>query len=279
MKRFDRKFGQDFVGKLPTEPAVYLYKDDAGEVIYVGKAKNVRRRLRSYRNASRKKVHRKMREIVKAAATLEVRLQPSEEEALVMEGRLIRRLKPAFNVAGKYSFLYPAIGLARTQTDTRLCFATDTEAWSEHSFQWYGTFPSRPRAKEAFDALIETLALVAHLEKTSRLGPLPDVVGSRVAGLRRLAEPTVLALELYLAGRSPRLLSLLAVALLEKPRARREASWVQALLRHLRDFYEGDLAPLRAALEGAGDDGSFVPQDERDTLFIRHGINSRESSA
>lgn len=277
MKRFDRKFGQDFVAELPAEPAVYLYKDDAGVVIYVGKAKNVRRRLRSYRNASRKKVHRKMREIVKAAATLEVRIQPSEEEALVTEGQLIRRLKPAFNVAGKYSFLYPAIGLARTSTDTRLCFATDTEAWDAHSFAWYGTFPSRPRAKEAFDALIETLALVAHLQKTSSLGPLPDVVGSRVAGLRRLTDPLVQALDLYLAGRSPRLLSVLAIALLEKPRARREASWVQALLRHLRDFYEGDLAPLRAALDRAGDEGSFVPQDERDTLFIRHGTGLGDS--
>ncbi|MFK7999690.1 MAG: nucleotide excision repair endonuclease [Polyangiales bacterium] len=274
MKRFDRKFGENFVSELPTQPAVYLYKDEAGEVIYVGKAKNVRRRLGNYRNASRKRVHRKMREIVKAASTLEVRLQPSEEEALVVEGRLIRRLKPTFNVAGKYSFLYPAIGLVRTTTDTRLCFATDTEAWSGHSFEWYGTFSSRPRAKEAFDVLIETLALVGHLEKTSSLGPLPDVVGSRIAGVRRLAKPVFVALELYLAGRSPRLLSLLAVALLEKPRARREASWVQALLRHLRDFYEGDLAPLRAALERSGDEGSFVPQDERDTLFIRHGTQT-----
>lgn len=274
MKRFDRKFGEDFVSELPTEPAVYLYKDDAGEVIYVGKAKNVRRRLSGYRNASRKKVHRKMREIVKAASTLEVRLQPSEEEALVVEGRLIRRLKPVFNVAGKYSFLYPAVGLARKDTDTLLCFATDVEAWSEHAFQWFGTFSSRPRAKEAFDALIEALALVAHLEKTSSLGPLPDVVGSRVAGVRRLPKPIYAALEPYLAGESPRLLSLLAVALLEKPRARREAAWVQSLLRHLRDFFEGDLAPLHAALRRAGDEGTFVPQDERDTLFIRHGATS-----
>jgi predicted GIY-YIG superfamily endonuclease len=271
VKRFDRKFGEGFVPKLPTEPAVYLYKNEAGDVIYVGKAKNVRRRLGTYRNASRKKVHRKMREIVKAASTLEVRLQPSEEEALVVEGRLIRRLKPEFNVAGKYSFLYPAIGVALNGSDTRLCFATDVDAWSEHSFRWFGTFSSRPRAKEAFDALVEALALVAHLEKTSSLGPLPDVVGSRVVGIRRFPKPLYLALELYLAGESPRLLALLAIALLEKPRARREAAWVQALLRHLRDFFESDLAPLHDALRRAGDDGTFVPQDERDTLFIRHG--------
>lgn len=271
VKRFDGKFGKNFVAELPTEPAVYLYKDEAGDVIYVGKAKNVRRRLSNYRNASRKKVHRKMRAIVKAASALEVRLQPSEEDALVLEGELIRSLEPAFNVAGKYSFLYPAIGVVRTGSDTLLCFATDVDAWAEHGFRWFGTFSSRPRAKEAFDALIEVLALVGHLEATAKLGALPDVVGSRVAGLRQLPVALYVALAEFLGGESKRLLSQLAVALLEKPRARRESARVQELLRLLRDFFEGDLAPLRDALRHAGDDGHFVAQDERDTLFIRHG--------
>lgn len=271
MKRFDRTFGQDFVAGLSTQPAVYLYKDDQGKVIYVGKAKNVRRRLSAYRNASRKKVHRKMRAIVKAAASLEVRAVPSEQDALVLEGELIRRFKPAFNVAGKYSFLYPAIGVARRGSDTLLCFATDVGAWAGHSFRWFGTFSSRPRAKDAFDALVEALALIGHLDKTSSLGPFPDVVGSRVAGVRRLSMELFEGLELYLGGTTPRLLALLSVGLLDKPRARREAATVGALLRHLRDFFETDLAPLHEALRRAGDDGTFVAQDERDTLFIRHG--------
>ena len=45
LRRFDRKFGADLLRELPERPAVYLFKDEAGEVLYAGKAKNIRRRL------------------------------------------------------------------------------------------------------------------------------------------------------------------------------------------------------------------------------------------
>ena len=75
MKTFDRKFGRDFLADLPTSPAVYLFKDERGETLYVGKAKNVRRRLAQYRNASRRKAHRKMRTLVREADALAVLVQ------------------------------------------------------------------------------------------------------------------------------------------------------------------------------------------------------------
>ena len=112
LKRFDRKFGADLVRELPAGPAVYLFKDGEGRVLYAGKAKNIRRRLQSYRNASRRKVHRKMRALVSEASTLEVRLQPSERAALLLENELIRAFRPRYNVDGAYTFLYPAIGTA-----------------------------------------------------------------------------------------------------------------------------------------------------------------------
>ena len=57
---FDRKFGAGLVRELPAEPAVYLFKDEDGTVLYAGKAKNVRRRMQGYRNAGRRKTQRKM---------------------------------------------------------------------------------------------------------------------------------------------------------------------------------------------------------------------------
>ena len=67
---FDQKFGEGLLARVGTGPGVYRYSDAEGVVIYVGKAKNLRRRLASYRNAGRKKAHRKMRRIVKAASSL-----------------------------------------------------------------------------------------------------------------------------------------------------------------------------------------------------------------
>lgn len=269
VKRFDRKFGAGFIASLPAAPAVYLFKDDEQQVLYVGKAKNVRKRLAGYRDASRRKAHRKMRKIVREAATVEVRVQATEEDALAVENELIRALTPPLNVEGKYTFLYPAIGARRTARHTLLCFTTDTEAWSRFEFQWFGVFRSRLRAKEAFDALVDLLALVGHQERTSSLGELPDAKGSRLAGVRQLDAQLVDALVSFLSGASPDGLRGLAAALLDKPRARREASHVQELIDVIDGFYRTDLAPLHDALRAAGRTGTFVAQDERDTLFIR----------
>lgn len=270
MKRFDRKFGADFIADLPLAPAVYLFRDEDDVVVYVGKAKNVRKRLSSYRNATRRKAHAKMRAIVRAAASLEVRLQETEEDALALENELIRSHEPRFNVDGKYAFLYPSIGIVRRDAHTLVAFTTDTDAWSKTPLRWYGCFRSRPRTLEAYDALVALLALLGHEEKRAHLGELPKVRGSRTVGLRRL-DPELLAdLETFLAGTSPLGLRRLAMALLEKPRARRESGWVQEQIDVLEAFYETDLAPLHRALRAGGREGTFVPQDERDLLFIRH---------
>ncbi len=271
MKRFDRKFGAELLSELPTSPAVYLYKDEEGKVLYVGKAKNIRRRLASYRNASRRKAHRKMRIIVREASSIEVRLQGSEREALRLENELIRTLEPPLNVEGAYAFLYPAIGLARTERHSLLCFTTRTEAWEGHRFRWYGSFRSRLRAKEAFDTLVDLLSLLSHRERSSALGEQPDVRGSRLVGLRQLEPRLFAAVEDWLAGRSTEGLATLARALVDKPQARREATEVQAWLHRLRAFHASDLAKLHDALRRAGRSGHFVPQDERDTLFIDVG--------
>ena len=274
MRMFDKKFGADFVSGLPTSAAVYLFKDAKGTTLYVGKAKNIRRRLGDYRNASRRRVHRKMRKIVSSSASVEVRLQPSEQEALVVENALIQQLTPPLNVAGKFSFLYPAFGIEWRDAHVLLCFTTDVSAWPDVGFGWFGTFSSRLRAKEAFDALVELLGLVGHLEPTRSLPTKPEVKGTRLVGVRQLSEELYHGVLDFFGGQSRTLLSHLAILLLEKPRARRESAHVQELLTCLSDFYESDLEPLRRALENAGRAQTFVSQEERDALFIRFGESS-----
>ena len=66
MRLFDQKFGAGFLGGVPTQPGVYRLYDEAGALVYVGKAANLRRRLGQYRTAGRKKRERKRRALVKA---------------------------------------------------------------------------------------------------------------------------------------------------------------------------------------------------------------------
>ena len=276
-RAFDEKFGSALVESLPTGPGIYLFRDAEQGVLYVGKAKNIRRRLQNYRNASRRNVHRKMRTLVREASSLEVRAQESEHEALLEENALIRELKPPYNVDGAFAFLYPAVGIGRRDGHTLLCFSTKPEAYTELELRWFGTFRSRPRAKEAFDALVELLALIGHLSKRTQLPAHELVRGSRLVGLRQL--PRELAEEMtdFLGGKDRALLAALSTALLAKPRARRHAAHVEECLRLLDSFYEADTRKLRLAMERLGRTDTYVPQDERDSLFISARFESDPS--
>lgn len=269
MKRFDRKFGADLIRELPDKPGVYLFKDAGGAVLYAGKAKNIRRRLQSYRNASRRKAHRKMRTLVQEASSLEVRLQPSEREALLVENELIRRLRPPYNVEGAYSFLYPAIGCAVRAEHALLCFTTRVDALGGLQFRWHGSFRSRRWTLESFDALVSLLSLLGHREPASRLPAHPPMRGTRLVALRRI-EAWMPSVERLLAGESPALLRELSLRLLEKPDARRDAEAVGSDLRQVEAFFHTEAQALREVLRDAGQDARFVSQQERDALFIAH---------
>jgi len=273
MRRFDRKFGADLVRDLPESPAVYLFKDEAGQVLYAGKTKNVRRRLASYRTASRRKAHRKMRTLVREAHAVEVRLQPSEVEALLAENELIRTLRPRYNVDGAFEFLYPAIGTGHTEHQMLLCFTPEPDAF-DLALRWHGSFRPRHRAREAFDALVDLMARIGHLEPRSRVPRAPRLRGSRLVAIRRAPDGLLGPMRGFLDGDSDALLSRLFGHLLESRQARREAGEVEDALRVLRDFYHDDALRLREARHAVGRRRRFVPQTERDALFIEARFSS-----
>ena len=93
---------------LPTKPGCYLYRNDAGEVIYVGKAVNLRHRVRSYFQSQRNH-SAKTRQLVAAIADLEWVVTDTELEALILENELIKRYRPRFNIRLKDDKQYPYI--------------------------------------------------------------------------------------------------------------------------------------------------------------------------
>lgn len=88
---------RDKLACLPEEPGVYLMKDAKGRVIYVGKARNLRARLRSYFEAGRDQ-RELMPYLEDAVANLETMVVESDKEALLLENELIKRHKPPFNI-------------------------------------------------------------------------------------------------------------------------------------------------------------------------------------
>lgn len=95
---------------LPTAAGIYIHKNSAGKILYVGKAKNLRNRVRSYFQASRN-LDWKTQQLVRQIADFEFIVVDSEVEALVLESNLIKKHKPRFNVMLKDDKQYPHLKL------------------------------------------------------------------------------------------------------------------------------------------------------------------------
>jgi excinuclease ABC subunit C len=98
----------DKIPHLPESPGVYLWKDADGNVLYVGKAKSLRSRVRSYANLERIESVRTYALMGKVAA-VETIVVPSEAHALILEANLIKEYKPRFNISLRDDKSYPLI--------------------------------------------------------------------------------------------------------------------------------------------------------------------------
>ncbi len=105
---------REIASNLPLRPGVYLYLDHAGKVLYVGKAKNLRARVRSYFSDD-KLADAKTGSLIGEARDIHYVLVDNEKEALALENNLIKQYKPRFNVLLRDDKTYPYIKLTNEQ--------------------------------------------------------------------------------------------------------------------------------------------------------------------
>ena len=98
----------DKIPHLPESPGVYLWKDADGTVLYVGKAKRLRSRVRSYASVDRLESV-KTYALMRSVAAIETIVVPSEAHALILEANLIKEYKPRFNISLRDDKSYPLI--------------------------------------------------------------------------------------------------------------------------------------------------------------------------
>ena len=125
---------------LPTGPGVYIYRDASDRVLYVGKAKSLRRRVLSYFQAplrpdegvataepmtARSGVHPKIADMVDRIAGVEVFVTSSESEALILEANLVKRHRPPFNIRLRDDKSYPYIGISLDEEYPRVYFTRE----------------------------------------------------------------------------------------------------------------------------------------------------------
>lgn len=269
---FDRKFGKEFLQSVPISPGVYSLFDASGTLIYIGKAKSLRRRLAQYRRPMRTKRGRKMRALIKEAARIEWQVTESELEASLQELRLIQSLAPTRNVVGAFTFLYPLIGLWETETLLHFCFTTVPEKLPQ--FTYHGAFRSREITGEGFFALMRLLQFVGHSEPRHALGDVPRY--SYVFAFRRLPSGWGQLWDEFLRGHSPDALETLVFKLLDHAGARAKASEVQEDVEKVNRLWEKEIAPLRSVITMTSYADYPVTPKERDLIFVRAGFLRQE---
>ena len=140
---------RDKLRLLPTRPGVYLMKGDAGEILYVGKAKSLRSRVRSY-FSSRHDESLKTRELVRRIRDFETLVVNSEAEALILENNLIKEHHPRFNINLRDDKTYPYIKVTVTEPFPRV---TVTRKLQQDGSRYFGPYTDVRRMRQALEVV------------------------------------------------------------------------------------------------------------------------------
>ena len=134
--------------RLPTTPGVYLFKNARGTVLYVGKAQNLRSRVKQYVGGGDGRVA--IPALLERARDVDVVVTPSVKDALLLENELIKRHKPPFNVRLRDDKQYLALRLDPRETWPRL---REVRKFADDGAEYFGPYTSSIAMHEALSNL------------------------------------------------------------------------------------------------------------------------------
>jgi len=163
----------DVLAKLSTKPGVYLFRDARDGVLYVGKAKVLRPRVRSYFQRSTD-LSPKNRELMRHVEALETLVVGSEAEALILEANLIKEHRPRFNILMRDDKQYPYIKVTVREPFPRVYVTRRVQADGSRYFGPYTSVGPMRQALEVVKRLHTVRSCRYHLPKESPERPCLD---------------------------------------------------------------------------------------------------------
>jgi excinuclease ABC subunit C len=136
--------------RVPAAPGVYLFRDEAGSVLYVGKAKTLRPRVRSYFQAGSSDTRQGIRAMANRVETIETIVTSSEVEALHLEQNLVKRHRPPFNVRLRDDKSFPYIAVTMEDDYPRVMFTRERH---RRGVWYFGPFANAKKVRETLDVL------------------------------------------------------------------------------------------------------------------------------
>ncbi len=271
-----RRVGADFFRGLPRTPGVYTFLGESGTILYVGKAKDLRARLQSYKRATAESVSRKVQRLLRQAHAVRIEECASEAAALLRENELLRRYRPFYNVVNKSPEGYCFLALRVRPHGVELRFTSRPAGHPDFKpYEVYGSFKARRLARAAYGSLLRLLWLVPP-NAVTRESLARFERPARFLRFRRGRDDTVVLSEAWLArvraylrGTRGGLTEALAIALLENleippfhyPTIERD-------LKTLRVFFELSLRKNRRLARQHGLGRTVIAQDEIDDLLV-----------
>src|SRR5436853_3219555 len=140
---------QEQLKGLPAKPGVYLFRDDRGEVLYVGKAKSLRSRVRSYFQDSLDS-RAAIRQLPDRVDDIEVIVTQTEVEALHLEQNLVKRHRPPFNVRLRDDKSFPYIAVTVEDDYPRVMFTRERH---RRGVWYFGPYANAKKVRETLDVL------------------------------------------------------------------------------------------------------------------------------
>ena len=134
---------------LPAKPGVYLFRDERGEVLYIGKAKSLRPRVRSYFQAG-SDTRTAIAQLPERVADLEVIVTDTEVEALHLEQNLVKRHRPPFNVRLRDDKSFPYIAVTVEDEYPRVMFTRERH---RRGVVYFGPYANAKKVRETLDVL------------------------------------------------------------------------------------------------------------------------------
>jgi len=145
----------DKLSGAPNDPGVYLMKDSGGKVIYIGKARDLKKRLSSYFKQSGR-IDLKTGALVKNVSSFDTIITRTEKEALILESNLIKRYKPRYNVILKDDKRYPSLRLDIKSQYPGLNIVRKIE---KNGAQYFGPFSSSRAVRQTLKIIHKTFKL------------------------------------------------------------------------------------------------------------------------
>ena len=259
------QFDEAFLRSVPTRPGIYLMLDEHDDLLYVGKAKSLRTRIRSYARLQPGEDARVDRLL---AAVRRVRWEEAatDAEAVRRETELIRSLRPPYNTTHAQLSKYLAVAVAEDGPGLRFRLASEPAPTPTLERLYF--YPFAAGTPVGFKALVR---LLARLEALPRRREIPAHVTRSSGVLLEVRRALRGPLFSFLDGRSPRLVRLIELELVVK----RELDLVHLVsiakdLRNLRDFYRMGPRAVRRLQLVHGGEGPVSASDLNRLLAARH---------